>query len=182
MNRREAPPFNSDRIFELRNDVRPGDLGSVISLHGSVFAQECGFDSAFEAQVARHLGEFIPARTSGDRLWLAERQRRLVGSVAIVSHSEKDAQVCWLLVDPSARSLGLGRRLLQEAIAFCRRRRYEYVFLRSFRVLAAASRLFRSVGFEKVEERPSACWGVAGIEESYVLHPLEQDDSLPVEG
>jgi GNAT superfamily N-acetyltransferase len=160
--------------FALRNDLRPGDLGSLVSLHGSVYARECGFDSTFEAHVARLLGEFVHERTDCDQLWIAEWEGRLVGSIAVVSHSERDAQLCWLLVDPSFRSLGLGTRLLHEAVVFCRCRRYEYVCLRSFRVLAAASRLFRSVGFVRVEERPSERWGVAVIEECYVLHPFRR--------
>jgi len=110
-----------------------------------------------------------------------EREGSLVGSIAIVSHSERDAQLCWLLVDPSARSLGLGRKLLHEAVAFCRCRRYEYVFLRSFNVLATASRLFRSIGFEKVAERPSERWGVAVVEEWYVLHPFGRRHPSPNE-
>ena len=101
-----------------------------------------------------------------------EREGSLVGSIAIVSHSERDAQLCWYLVDPSARSLGLGSRLLHEAIAFCRHCEYECVFLRNLSVLTTASYLFRSVGFEKVEERPRERWGATVVEELYVLHPF----------
>jgi GNAT superfamily N-acetyltransferase len=114
---------------------------------------------------------FVRARTDCDQHWVAEWEGRLVGSIAIVSHSERDAQLCWLLVDPSVRSLELGRKLLHEAVVFCRCRRYEWAFLRGFRALAAASRLFPSAGFEKVEGRRSERWGVAVIEEWYVLHP-----------
>jgi|SRR5579884_2539441 len=181
MNRFEAPSSDSAGMLVLRHNLRPGDLGSLISLHGTVYAQECGFDSTFEAHVAYLLGEFVQSRTDCDRLWIAEREGRLVGSIAIISHSERDAQLCWLLVDPSARSLGLGRRLLHEAIAFCRCRRYEYVFLRSISVLKAASRLFRSVGFEKVEEMSSKRWGAAVIEEWYVLHPFQRRYPVPAE-
>lgn len=168
----EDVPSDSDVTFTLRSDLRPGDLGTLVSLHGSVYARECGFDSTFEAHVARLLGEFIHERTDRDRLWIVERERHLVGSIAVVGRSGRDSQLCWLLVEPSARSLGLGRRLLHAAIEFCRRCRYEYVFLQSFSVLTAASRLFRSIGFEKVEERPSERWGVPVIEEWYALHPF----------
>jgi GNAT superfamily N-acetyltransferase len=167
--------------FVLRNELRPGDLGTLASLHGTIYARECGFDSAFEAHVARLLGEFVQGRTDRDRLWTAEWEGRLVGSIAVVSHSERDAQLCWLLVDPSARPLGLGRKLLHEAVVFCRCLRYEYVFLRSFRALAAASRLFRSVGFEKVAERRSERWGVAVVEERYVVHAFGRQHPSPIE-
>jgi N-acetylglutamate synthase-like GNAT family acetyltransferase len=181
MNPLEAPPSDSTTTFALRNELRPGDLGSLVSLHGIVYARECGFDSTFEAHVARLLGEFVDARTDCDQFWIAEWEGRLVGCIAIVSHSERDAQLCWLLVDPSARKSGLGRKLLHEAVVFCRRCRYEYVFLRSFRVLVAASHLFRSVGFEKVAERPSERWGVAVVEEWYVLHPFGRRHPSPNE-
>ena len=172
MNRLEDPNANSAVTFFLRHDLRPGDLGTLVCLHGTICARECGFDTTFEAHVASLLGQFVQGRTDRDRLWIAEWEGRLVGSLAIVSHSERDAQLCWFLVDPSARSLGLGKRLLHEAVAFCRHWEYEYVFLRNFGVLAPAFRLIRSVGFQKVDERPNKRWGVALVEELYVLHPF----------
>ena len=172
MNTLKDPPFDSAAAFALRHDLRPGDLGNIVHLHGTVYSQECGFDATFEAHVARHLGEFVGVRTDRDRLWIAEREGRFVGSIAIVGHSEKDAQLHWFLVDPRARGLGLGRRLLHEAVAFCRPCEYEFVFLRTVGVLTAASRLFRSVGFKKVGERPGERWGVGVVEEWYVLHRL----------
>jgi N-acetylglutamate synthase-like GNAT family acetyltransferase len=158
--------------FELRSYLRPGDLGAIVSLHGTIYADECGFDPTFEADIARLLGEFVQSRTELDRFWIAERDGRIVGSIAIISHSGKDAQLCWLLVDPSARFMGLGKRLLNEAVAFCHRCEYEYVFLRNLSELTAASHLFQSVGFEKVAERASERWGAAIVEEWYVLHPF----------
>jgi ribosomal protein S18 acetylase RimI-like enzyme len=172
MNPLEVLSSDSAQPFELRHHLRPGDVGAIVSLHGTNYAQECGFDSTFEADIARLLGEFVQARTDLDRLWIAERERRIVGSIAIISHSGKDAQLCWLLVDPSARSMGLGRRLLNEAVAFCHHCEYEYVFLRNVSVLAAASHLFESVGFEKVAERASERWGAPIVEEWHVLHPF----------
>jgi GNAT superfamily N-acetyltransferase len=170
--RLEEPRSDSAMTFALRHDLRPGDLGTLVCLHGTVYARECVFDPTLEAHIARLLGEFVQTRTDRERLWIAECEGHLVGSIAIIGHSERDAQLCWLLVDPSARSVGLGRRLLHEAIAFCRRCRYEYVFIRSFAGLTIASRLFRSVGFEKFAKWPSERWGIAVIEEWYVLHPF----------
>jgi N-acetylglutamate synthase-like GNAT family acetyltransferase len=147
-------------------------LGAIVSLHGIHYTRECGFDSTFEAYVAHLLGEFVSARTDREQLWIAEREGCLAGSIAIVSHSGRDAQLRWFLVDPSAHSFGLGSRLLHEAVAFSRHWEYECVFLRNLTVLTTASCLFRSVGFEKVEERPIKSWGVAAVEELYVLHPF----------
>jgi GNAT superfamily N-acetyltransferase len=179
MNPLKDLPCDSDVTFALRNDLRPGDMGALISLHGTVYARECGFDSTFEAKVAHLLGEFVHDRTDRDGFWIADWEGHLAGSIAIIRHSERDAQLCWLLVEPSARSLGLGRRLLRAAVEFCRGCEYEYVFLRSFRSLTAASNLFRSVGFEKVHERPIERWGVAVVEECYVLHPFGRRHPSP---
>jgi N-acetylglutamate synthase-like GNAT family acetyltransferase len=176
MNPLEVSLCDSTVTFDLRHDIRPGDLGDLVALHGTVFARECGFDATFEAHVACRLGEFVHKQSELDRLWIAEWDGRLVGSIAIVSHSEKDAQLRWFLVDPSARSLGLGRILLDEAIAFCRQCCYEYVYLHTVRSLTVASHLFRSVGFETVEERPSERWGVSAIEEWYVLYPFREEN------
>src|SRR5439155_5242606 len=98
----------------LRHDLRPGDLGAIVYLHGTVYARENGFDRTFEAYVAGPLAEFVRTRGDRDRLWIAERGGRLVGCIAIVSVSETEAQLRWYLVDPSARGLGLGKRLLHE--------------------------------------------------------------------
>jgi GNAT superfamily N-acetyltransferase len=147
-------------------------VGAIVSLHGIHYARECGFDSTFEAHVADLLGDFVSGRTDRDRLWIAQSQGRFVGSIAIVSRSGRDAQLCWFLVDPSARSMGLGRRLLDEAVAFCRDWEYEYVFLWNVSLLTTPSCLFRSVGFEKVAERPNKRWDVTVVEELYALHPF----------
>jgi ribosomal protein S18 acetylase RimI-like enzyme len=155
--------------FALRHDVRPGDLGAVVGLHGTVYAREHGFDVTFEAYVAGPLAEFVRRGTDRDRLWVAERGGRLIGCVAIVGTSEAEAQLRWFLVDPSARGLGLGKALLREALAFCRERGYRSVFLWTVSALTAAAHLYRSAGFRKVEERPGTLWGVEVVEEKYAL-------------
>src|ERR687885_147033 len=88
---------------------RQGDLGSVVHLHGTVYAKEYGFDPTFEAYVAGPLAEFVRSRTDRDRLWVAERGGRMVGCIAIVAAGPQTAQLRWFLVDPSARGAGLGK-------------------------------------------------------------------------
>jgi N-acetylglutamate synthase-like GNAT family acetyltransferase len=153
----------------IRTTLEPGDLGSVIHLHGVVYAREYGFDPTFEAYVAGPLAEFVRSRTDRDRLWIAERGGRIVGCTAIVGTSAKEAQLRWFLVDPSARGLGLGTRLLHEAVAFAKDCGYESIFLWTVSALTAAARLYRSAGFAKVQERPARQWGVEVVEEKYRL-------------
>lgn len=152
----------------MRHDLQPGDLGYIVYLHGPVYAREYGFDSTFEAYVASPLAEFVRSRSDRDRLWIAERDSRVFGCIAIVGTSETEAQLRWFLVDPSARGMGIGRRLISDAVSFCQRRGYESIFLWTVSVLTAAARLYRSAGFEKVEERRVKQWGVDLVEERYV--------------
>lgn len=153
----------------LRHDLRPGDLGAIVGLHGTVYAREHGFDPTFEAYVAGPLAEFVRARGERDRFWIAERAGRLSGCIAIVAASAVEAQLRWYLVDPAARGHGLGRRLLREAVDFAWSRGYESIFLWTVAALEAAARLYRAEGFERVEERPGRMWGVDVVEERYVL-------------
>jgi GNAT superfamily N-acetyltransferase len=154
----------------IRTTLKPGDLGAIVHLHGITYAQECGFDSTFEAYVAAPLAEFVMRwPTVGERLWIAERDGRIVGSIAIVAATPDAAQLRWFLVDPRERGLGLGSRLLVEAIRFCEAHRYAWVFLWTVSALTAAARLYRGAGFQKVEERHGCLWGVDAVEEKYEL-------------
>jgi GNAT superfamily N-acetyltransferase len=153
----------------IRRDLRPGDVGAVVHLHGVVYAREYGFDSTFEAYVAGPLAEFVLHPSQRSRLWIAERRGQLVGSIAIVEASSQSAQLRWYLVEPAARGHGLGKSLMDLAVAFARECRYDSVFLWTVNALTAAARVYRDGGFVKVEEKPGRHWGVDVVEEKYVL-------------
>jgi GNAT superfamily N-acetyltransferase len=153
----------------LRHDLRPGDLGSIIRLHGKVYARENSFDPTFEAYVAGPLADFALRRSERERLWIAEHTGRLAGCIAVVAASGSEAQLRWFLVAPSARRAGLGRRLLREAVAFAFDRGYMSMFLWTVSALEAAARLYRSFGFELTEERAGERWGVRVVEQRYDL-------------
>jgi GNAT superfamily N-acetyltransferase len=149
--------------------MRPGDLGEVVRLHGVVYAREYGLDPTFEAYVAGPLAEFVRAGSQRERLWLAERDSRLVGSVAIVQAAPGVAQLRWFLVVPEARGIGLGTHLLREAITFARRQGNGSIILWTGSVLKAAARLYVAAGFRKTEERPGKMWGLEFVEEKYEM-------------
>ena len=155
----------------VRHDLRPGDMGRVIALHGELYAREYGFDHGFEAYVAETVAEFGKlARPGLDRLWVAERDGQLVGCVAIIGREDGLAQLRWFLVHPEARGSGLGRRLVQESLAFCREAGYRSVCLWTVSGLEAAARLYLAVGFRKTETKPPAVlWGATLSEERYDL-------------
>lgn len=161
-------PSSSDDIV-LRHDLRPGDLGWIVHRHGVLYGREHGFDATFEAYVAGPLAEFVRTATPRERIWLAEQAGRLLGCIAIVAVSPDVAQLRWFLVEPEARGAGLGRRLLNEAVAFARQAGYRSVILWTVRALTAAAHLYHRAGFQLVEEKPGRHWGVDGVEERYEL-------------
>jgi len=174
----------------IRTDLRPGDIGMVVHLHGALYAEEQGWDSTFDGYVAGPLAEFARSRSDRDRIWIVELKdaigaavgrgegrwigeceeaKRIVGSVAIVEVSEDEAQLRWLLLAPVVRGLGLGRRLAGEALAFSRSAGYKSVFLWTVRGLEAATSLYESLGFEETEEKTSEIWGSTVTEVRYDL-------------
>ena len=157
-------------LFELRTQLKPGDVGSIVQLHCAVYSQEHGFDHTFEDYVAVPLAAFVRQGSSRERLWIVERDGRIAGCVAIVAHSSTVAQLRWFLVDPASRGLGLGGRLLDEAVNFCKEAGYDTVILWPVDSLVVAAHLYRSAGFQKVEERRGRQWGVDLVEERYELH------------
>jgi DNA-binding MarR family transcriptional regulator/ribosomal protein S18 acetylase RimI-like enzyme len=130
----------------------PGDIGWIIYRHGVVYAQEYGFDETFEALVAEILVKFIlehqPAR---ERLWIAEKDGERIGSIMIVDAGHTVAQLRLLFVEPSARGIGVGKRLIDECIHFSRRKRYRKIKLWTQSRLLQARRLYARAGFELVE-------------------------------
>jgi GNAT superfamily N-acetyltransferase len=145
-------------------------MGAIVQLHGVIYAREYGFDHTFEAYVAGPLAEFACRDSQRERIWIAERDGRVVGSIAIVEASPGVAQLRWYMVDPSARGTGLGTKLLNEAVAFCRQCGYQTVILWTVSALTAAAHRYHAAGFRRVEEKPGRQWGVDVLEEKYELH------------
>ncbi len=154
-------------VITLRTELRPGDLGEIVRMHGVLYAREHGFDPAFEAYVAEPLARFATGGSPRERLWIAEWQGRIVGCIAIVAASPDVAQLRWFLVDPSARGQGLGGRLLDEAVAFARGQGYRSIVLWTVSALVAAARLYAARGFVRTERKPGRLWGADVVEERY---------------
>lgn len=156
--------------MRVRNEIRPGDLGRIISLHGTLYAREYALDYTFEGYVAAGLGQFAKTYDERqDRLWVAEEGEQLVGSIAIAGRPDQTAQLRWFLVHPEARGSGLGRKLLGEAVEFCRARGFRSVFLWTISELKAAAHLYREAGFQLTEQKAHTLWGGPRVEERYDL-------------
>lgn len=154
----------------VRTTLRPGDIGRIVELHGELYSREYGWGRAFEAYVAESLSAFVlRGDPETDRLWLAEVGDQLVGSIAIGGRPGPSGQLRYFLVDPRVRGRGLGKRLLDDALAFCRERKFRSVFLWTASDLPAAAHLYRAAGFRLVEEVPEPDWGQAVVRQRYEL-------------
>jgi GNAT superfamily N-acetyltransferase len=155
---------------KIRNDLKPGDIGYLTYLHGTLYAEEYGWDHTFEAYVAGPLSEFAKAHNDRERIWIVEKDGLVAGSIAIVEASERIAQLRWFLLHPGLRGHGIGRLLMDEAIRFCGDGDYSQVFLWTVSALTAAANLYRSTGFQLTEESTRELWGAVVTEQRYDLN------------
>jgi DNA-binding MarR family transcriptional regulator/GNAT superfamily N-acetyltransferase len=149
---------------------RPGDIGWVVQRHGELYSREYGWNEDFEALVAQIAAEFIqkldPAR---ERCWIAERAGRRVGSVFVVRKTAKVAKLRLLLVEPEARGIGLGRRLVEESIRFARRAGYRKLALWTQSNLDAARHVYSATGFKLTDSKRHRSFGHNLVAETWEL-------------
>lgn len=161
----------------IRTNLQPGDIGYITYLHGALYKKEYDYGIAFEAYVAEGLCEFYhnydPQK---DRVWIAEHNQRIVGFIllmhrdkAALMHRDKAAQLRYFLIDPGYRGIGLGKKLMELYMQFLLQRGYTSSFLWTTSELPAAASLYRKHGFILVEEKPSAAFGKAVVEQKYEL-------------
>lgn len=158
--------------IEISSGYRPGTIGRVAELHGVYYHRDWGFGAFFEAKVATELAAFVgrcdPAR---DGLWTASREGRVEGSIVIDGSraAAEGAHLRWFIVSDLCRGRGVGGRLLETALAFCRGAGHPRVYLWTFAGLGAARHLYERSGFRLVEERRGAQWGIEVTEQRFAL-------------
>ncbi len=149
-----------DRLaaFVLRAP-RPGDLGWVVQRNGALYAQEYGWDLSYEALVARIVADYAGRADPREAGWIAELDGAPAGSVFCMRDDDSTARLRLLLVEPAARGLGLGERLVAECLAFARRAGYAEIVLWTNDILTAARRIYQRFGFELVDSEPHHSFG-----------------------
>ena len=148
----------------------PGDMGWIVHMHGRLYAEEYGWDERFEALVAQICSDFINRyNPDRERCWIAEMDGQIVGSVMVVQESDEAAKLRLLLVDPRARGLGLGKRLVDECIRFARRKGYKKLVLWTNHVLVQARNIYQKAGFVLVKQEPHRSFGPELIGETWEL-------------
>jgi DNA-binding MarR family transcriptional regulator/N-acetylglutamate synthase-like GNAT family acetyltransferase len=167
-----APPENgkAEKSPYLLRPHQPGDMGWVVHRHGVLYAHEYGYDEDFEALVAEIVAKFIqyldPKR---ERCWMAEKEGEIVGSVFLVKKSETVAKLRLLLVEPSARGMGIGARLIGECVRFARQTGYRKITLWTQSELKAARHLYKQAGFSLVEKKKHHSFGHDLVAETWAL-------------
>jgi DNA-binding MarR family transcriptional regulator/GNAT superfamily N-acetyltransferase len=143
--------------------IRPlqiGDIGWIIHRQAILYAQEYGFDVTYEGLAAEILAGFVKNfDSSAESAWIAERRGAIVGSVFLVRASASVAKLRLLYVEPAARGLGIGGRLVRECIDFARARHYRTLTLWTNDVLVSARRIYEAAGFRLIKEEPHHSFG-----------------------
>ncbi len=147
----DGPPASARPVVLRRH--QPGDIGWIIHRQGRLYAEEYGWDETYEALVAEILAAFVKNfDAQRERSWIAEMDGEIAGSVFLVRVSDEVAKLRLLYVEPTARGLGLGSRLVEECIAFARGKGYRTLTLWTNDVLASARRLYEGHGFRLVSQ------------------------------
>lgn len=156
--------------ISYRHTINPGDIGYIIYLHGYIYGNESNFSNEFEKYVIKTFYHFLENYSpENDRIWMAEYNNKIVGCVAIQHQSKNEAQLRWFLLDPSFRGLGIGKKLLTDAVDFCREKKFESVFLLTTSLQNKALEMYKMAGFQLTESTEVQEWGKTFNEERYDL-------------
>lgn len=141
---------------------KAGDIGRITLSHAAYYHLHWKFDAAFETERAKELADFISAfNKKTDALWVAEHEGQFAGSIAIdgKDHANADVQLRWFIVEPEWQGKGIGQKLIDQALTFCRERKYKKVVLWTFAGLDPARIIYERAGFRLAEAVSKRIWG-----------------------
>lgn len=154
----------------IRTELRPGDLGQVLCLHGWLYAQEYQYGLPFEGYVAGGLQEFATNYDAlRDRAWICEDGDRFVGFLLLMHRPENAAQLRYFILHPAYRGMGLGKKLMELYMEYLRESHYASTYLWTTHEQQTAIALYKMYGFVLTEEKPSDAFGKPLIEQRFDL-------------
>jgi len=155
----------------IRTELRPGDIGYIVYLHGKLYGEENAYGIAFEAYVAKGLCEFYAQYDLvKDRVWICEHRGRIVGFLLLMHREGDVAQLRYFILEPAYRGIGLGKRLMDLYMEHLRVAGYRSSYLWTTNEQETAAALYRRYGFELTEEKASEAFGKPLNELKFELH------------
>lgn len=168
-----ATNYNKSKLAEaitFRQELKPGDIGYLVHLHGKLYAQESGYSLDFENYVIKTFYEFLQNYSpEKDKIWLAEYNGQIEGCIAIIGQPNNEAQLRWFLTTPMLRGTGIGKKLFTSAIAYCKDKKFDNLFLMTTNMQKKAISMYEKAGFVKTESIKSFQWGQEMVEERFDL-------------
>jgi len=162
-------PIDNDRSYVLRQP-QPGDLGWVVQANGRLYTEEYGWDETYEAMTAQIVADYVKKLDAKrERCWIAEKDGENVGSVFLVKQSATVARLRLLILDPKARGLGIGKRLVSECTRFARQAGYKKIVLWTQSILLAARGIYKSEGYKLVKSQKNHMFGKDLVSETWEL-------------
>ena len=156
----------NDNII-IRTNLKSGDLGSIISLHGDLYSKEFNYDYTFEAYVGEAISQFAKRKNNREQIWIVEYNHQIVGSIAICEYSKIEAQLRWFLLSPILRGKGIGNNLITKALEFAKKESFKNIHLWTVDGLHSAKKLYLKEKFELEEEITHSVWGSYHKEQKY---------------
>ena len=155
--------------IKIRIELRPGDIGYVIYLHGHLYSKEYNYGIEFETYVASGLAEFYQQYDKQkDRAWVCEYEDKIIGFLLLM-HRGEAAQLRYFILEPAYRGIGLGNKLMTLYIDFLKQKNYKSSFLLTTDELPASAHLYKKFGFTLTEEKRSNAFGKPVVQQRYEM-------------
>ena len=159
--------------LRIESGYIPGSIGRIAELHSTYYHEHWGFGLYFEAKVATELSEFLQRfEKNRDGFWLALENDRIEGSIVIdgINAENEGAHLRWFILSDALKGKGVGRKLLERALDFCKIKGYKKVYLQTFEGLNAARHLYEEVGFQLIKQQSGVQWGSPVNEHYFALN------------
>jgi N-acetylglutamate synthase-like GNAT family acetyltransferase len=160
--------------ISIRTELKPGDIGHVVLLHGLLYSREYNYGIGFESYVAAGLHEFYSSYDSTkDCVWICEYKNEMIGFLSLMHRENNSAQLRFFIIMPTFRGIGLGKKLMQLYMSFLKEKQYQSAYLWTTSHLHAAAALYMFYGFRLASETPSVKFGRPVTEQRYELIPIK---------